>query len=168
MDPVVTDEHSLWLQPAPAEARELRTLIETFARRTGTPAFEPHLTLLPGLQGDEQGLIQKFAQLAHERSFPIVIESVQTGSAYHKCLFFTCAPSDSLLTLRRKSETIFSPGAPFFPHISLAYGLDASLCEACRKELERKKVAFSAHIVSLWHAKGLPDEWQCVATHQLI
>jgi len=168
MQPVSVDEYSLWLEPAPADARKLSALIENIAARSGTPVFEPHLTLLPGLHGEEQKLIETCAQFAHEASFSIPIESAQTGSAYHKCLYVSCAPSEQLVALRKKAEQLFKISPPFFPHISLAYGLDASPREAYKLELAQEKFSFTAQTISLWHAKGLPNEWRRITTHRLI
>ncbi|MFP5348933.1 MAG: hypothetical protein ACLGHO_03730, partial [Gammaproteobacteria bacterium] len=36
---------SLWMMPPPAIGDRFRALIAELSRRSGTPAFEPHLTL---------------------------------------------------------------------------------------------------------------------------
>jgi 2'-5' RNA ligase len=168
MQPVSVDEYSLWLEATPAEADTLRSLIKDFSRRADTLAFEPHLTLLPGLQGDEGRLVKIYMEFVREAAFVVIPQEVQTGPAYHKCLYLYCELSEPLLRLRKKAEKLFNTAPAFHPHISLAYGLDLPVCEAYQAELKDKSFKFTAWSISLWHAKGLPNEWRRVATHQLI
>lgn len=41
---------SLWLMPEGEAGRRLGALIDRLAARLGTPAFPPHVTLLPGIE----------------------------------------------------------------------------------------------------------------------
>jgi 2'-5' RNA ligase len=168
MQAVLTDEYTLWLEPEGEDKIAFQSLISDFATRAGTPRFEPHLTLLSKLAGDEHTLIERLSALEAE---PISIHcrGVKAGEVYHKCLYIECENSEPLRALRQRAEKIFEvPPAEFYPHVSLAYGLDAlPLRDAFVAELEKNNFMFTAQAVSLWHARGLPDEWRLVATRAL-
>lgn len=168
MQPVPTNEYTLWLEPGREEQRKLQEIINDFAERAGTPVFKPHLTLLPGLVGDEAELIRHL-QTIDARALLLSCAGVRAGDAYHKCLYLECAPSEQLTALRTEAQRAFAVApADFYPHLSLAYGLEASpLREAFISELKNKNFTFTVRVLSLWHARGLPDEWRLAASRTL-
>lgn len=168
MQPISANEYTLWLEPGGEERIEFQRLIHDLATRAHTPVFQPHLTLLSRLIGDEVVLIKKLDELSAQQ-LPIHGIHVKTGDRYHKCLYVECSNSRPLTDLHSRAGGMF-PNAPaeFHPHISLAYGLDAStLRDTFVSELAKKRFTFTAHRLSLWHAYGLPHEWRCVASRTL-
>lgn len=165
MQPVRTDEYTIWLEPE--NGTEIQKIIDAIAQRAGTPSFLPHVTLLPGLQGTEEILIEKMRELATVEPFHITFTKVATGEAYHKCLFLECESSEELMSLRKKGEEIFEQPPTYYPHLSLGYGIDQELGEELAIELSTKQFDFKVAGISLWHAKGLVEEWRKVTQYNL-
>jgi hypothetical protein len=119
---------------------------------------------MPGLHGDEQGLIEKTRALARTQPVHTTCGDAKRSDVYHKCLYVECALSSELDAVRKESETIFERSEAYLPHVSLAYGLDpyAPLPFAIP---ERLTLTFST--LSLWRAIGLPQEWRRIATFPL-
>ena len=161
MQPVRTDEYTIWLEPE--NGAEIQQEIDAIAQSAGTPSFLPHITLLPGLQEVEEALIEKMPELAASKPFEIVFTKVATGETYHKCLFLECEKSEELMTLRKKGEEIFAQPPTFYPHFSLGYGINKELREKLAADLAGRNFAFKVSRVSLWHAQGFVDEWREVA-----
>ena len=165
MQPIQTDEYTIWLEPE--NGAEIQKVIDAIAHRAGTPSFLPHVTLLPGLQGSEEVLIEKMRELATVQPFHIAFTKVGTGEAYHKCLFLQCEHSEELMSLRKKGEEIFEQPPTYYPHLSLGYGVDKELREELAVELFKKQFIFKVTRISLWHAKGLVEEWRKVIEYKL-
>lgn len=163
-----TDEYTVWLEPSADSGEILRDIIAEFARRAGTPMFEPHVTLLPGLSGEECMLTEKTAMLAGSGPFTLSFQRAVTGEEYHKCLYLECERSNPLLRLRARGEELFAQPPVYHPHLSLAYGLsDEGLKAAFTAELAGQTFDFAAERVSLWHARGLVEEWRKVEEFSL-
>ena len=80
MQSIATDEYTLWLEPEGAVQNDLQNRIASFARRGGTPTFLPHVTLLGGIRGDEETLIERTRKLAKDASsIPVRTTTVGTG-----------------------------------------------------------------------------------------
>lgn len=157
----MTNEYSVWLEPS--ASCELGKLIATYAQRTGTPSFLPHVTLMSGLFGDEQKLIERTQKLAGTGAVQLSLGSAMVGEAYHRCFYLECRPSVKLSELRGYAEKIFSVEAPYHPHFSLAYGLaDSEQRRGFLKDIEGKEFSMSVERVSLWRAHGNVEEWHRV------
>lgn len=60
----LTENYSLWIQPAGPLADKLRAEIAAQAAAYGGPQFEPHVTLLPDIPGGRQHALDTSAALA--------------------------------------------------------------------------------------------------------
>ena len=168
MQPIATDEYTLWLEPEGAVQNALQSSIASFAERGGTPTFLPHVTLLGGIQGDEETLIEHIRRLAAvASSIPVRATTVDTGDRYHFCFYMLCEHTPELVDMHATALLAFGmpQGEGYEPHISLAYGLaDDRLRAAFTSEVSPESFDFIATSISLWHARGLPNEWRKVAS----
>jgi 2'-5' RNA ligase len=116
---------SLWLVPEGEARRELAGMIARLARSLGTPAFQPHVTLLGGIEGTARGVTAAAGSLA-ARIPCLTVRLSGTGMRreYFRCLYLEVAPSRALLRARRLAEAAFGRvgSGAFEPHVSLAYG----------------------------------------------
>jgi 2'-5' RNA ligase len=62
----MTDNYSIWIKPAGHMYEKLQQEIATQAKELGAPLFEPHVTLLPDIQGDQEQIIATMQQLAQD------------------------------------------------------------------------------------------------------
>lgn len=117
---------SIWLSPEEEEAGPLRRLIRDLAQRLDTPAFEPHVTLLPGLLGSPEAIVHTAGQLltADLESMRVALRPAQGGPPPFRCLYLPIALTFRLVHAQAVLRQAFAPGdeRPFEPHLSLVYG----------------------------------------------
>jgi len=122
---IETPRFSLWLLlPREAHAR-FQAIIARLSAQLGTPAFEPHITLLGGLSGAEEDLRQRTRVLACAiKPFEARLLKVAWLDDYYRCLFVEVAPSRALHDAHEAARQVFNQrsNAGFYPHLSLVYG----------------------------------------------
>jgi len=117
--------YSLWLIPCGEQGRLLAETIERLSRDHGGPRFAPHLTLLGGLDGAEEGLVAATERLgASLHPITLQFQAIEFGDERYRCLYLRVAARSDLLAARREALHQFgrSVDPPFLPHISLFYG----------------------------------------------
>lgn len=159
--------YALWLM-LPEEAHQrYAALIETLAREYATQRFEPHITLLGDLRGEEHVLAQQTGQLARELE-PFEVRLLEAGGEEetYRCLYVFVALSRALEHARTRARERFGRRIEtgFVPHLSLVYGaLDEYEKE---KILDRIGRYFDETLpireIALYAIEGRPDQWRCV------
>lgn len=118
--------YSLWLKPDKASLQELNTLLTTWSEPSAQAQFEPHITLLTGIQLSEQQatrLSKTFA--AQVQAFSLRLLRITYLESFYRCLFFRSEDTPLLFDLRQQSLLHFNVEAgvePFVPHLSFLYG----------------------------------------------
>lgn len=163
---------SLWLVPEGEAGARLRALIDRLALRHGTPAFEPHLTLLGGLEGPEAETRPPAGEVAARlRPFLVRLGALRHRDEYYRSLFAEAQKSPELLSARRAAEEAFgrAPDPHFLPHVSLLYGdVPASAKEALIAEIGPElRVTFRAEALFVVATDGEPADWRPVARQPL-
>jgi len=146
MEPIAGRGTSLWLVPDAEEADGLRRLIERLASRRGSPAFAPHVTLLPGLVRASDDLAKEAEGLLSELEAMAVALGPPAGHpSPFRSLFLPVAPTFRLVHAQAVFKSAFAPDdeAPFEPHLSLVYGAlspeeKASLAQEIAPELPKR------------------------------
>ncbi len=120
-----TLHHVLWLLP-PDEVRErFARLINDLAEANDTPVFDPHITLLEGLDGEED-LLRAHAQDLAAELRPLELRLTETDylDEFHRALFIRVEPVPALLAARAAAQKRFATmnKREFMPHMSLLYG----------------------------------------------
>jgi hypothetical protein len=62
----MTENYSIWIKPSGHLYKKLQQEITTQAKEFGAPLFEPHVTLLPDIQGEKEQIIATMQQLAQD------------------------------------------------------------------------------------------------------
>lgn len=117
--------YSLWLIPSGTEKRRLAEVIERLSRDPGGPRFDPHLTLLGGLDGEERFFARATERLAASlRPITLHLRAIEFGVAYYRSLYLRVEESDQLMAAHREALRLFGKkeDASFMPHVSLFYG----------------------------------------------
>jgi len=117
--------YHLWLKPSGETLEVLSRAVRDLASTFGAPVFEPHVTLLTNLVGTEQEHVRRGGELARRlRPVPIVLVEPSTGPHYFQCVFLKVDPTPPVMSANMVAREIFSaPDEPYFPHLSLLYGL---------------------------------------------
>ena len=160
---------SLWLVPEDSEtSRRLAELIDSLARRFGTPRFDPHLTLLGGLDAPAGDVIARSQSLAATiPPLELRVLRVEGTEEYFRCVFAAVEDTRELIRARERAleALVLNDTSRFFPHISLVYGhLSESVKGGLLRELQEwpigTMVSRELRVVS---TEGPPERWQRVA-----
>ncbi len=165
--------HSLWLVPPEPEREQLSVLIRELSTSFGTPVFEPHLTLLGGLEDSLDDLWSRAEQLALTLApFQVHVEGVETGEDYFQSLFVRVKITSELrqAELRARQKFGSKRTAPFVPHVSLLYGTIAADAKArVRSEFaSRLPKRFSLDRLCLVSTEGPPEAWAQVGETRIV
>lgn len=156
---------ALWLMPEEPIFGLLTGRIAALSREFSTPPFDPHITLLAGIELPEEESLARCSSLAI-RLKALRIEIGETGHSaeYFRCVFARIVPDESILNARAVSKKTFDVGdtASFAPHLSLLYGF---------LPVERRKEIAEAHSFlsgktcdvlrfALYRVSGAPGKWE--------
>ncbi|WIA10617.1 hypothetical protein OEZ85_010799 [Tetradesmus obliquus] len=119
----MSENYSIWIKPSGYMYNKLQQEIATQAKEYGAPLFEPHVTLLPDIQGDEEQIIATMQQLAQEtKKFRINFLNVVQGSSFHKCVYILVAKEQAIMAAGAAAQQAFGKApADYMPHLSLLY-----------------------------------------------
>lgn len=159
---------SLWMLPPADVGDRFRSLIADLSRRTGTPAFEPHLTLAGGIDAaTERAAAARVAPLAARLPpLPIRLTEVGTTGEYYRCLFIHAERTPLLQRAHHEACAVLAqePG-DFMPHLSLIYG-EIGAADKARIITDigtRFDLAFTVERLALYSTAGPPPAWRRVA-----
>ncbi len=160
--------YSLWLVPDRESDmyRLLNAAIQEIARHYGTPAFEPHVTLLGGIVGDSEEVRQKTRWLASNLvPYAVHLGTIGSHGTYFQILFSRVAQSEEVMAAGQRARDVFEIGESiYFPHCSFAYGdfSDEDLMSA-KLSLESCNAlcaaTFTVNTIELWRTEGSVGEW---------
>lgn len=117
--------YTLWLMLPPEAHARFQALIARLCARLGTLLFEPHITLLGGLTGNEAELCRRTRSLAGAlEPFEVQLLEAAWLDEFFRCLFVEVAPSRALQEAHETARAAFDQRvqATFHPHLSLVYG----------------------------------------------
>jgi len=119
------NSYYLWLIPQKAARDEFQKIIQNLSEAYGTPAFEPHVTLVSGLSGNEEHLVKKIDAFARGKySLSVAMKGIDYTHGFFTALFLNIPNTpaiDQLHTQAREHLKPFGQG-PYHPHLSLLYG----------------------------------------------
>lgn len=165
-----SNRYSLWLTPPKAQYRKLAELIRQLAKSHGAPVFDPHLTLLGGIEAEDEEQALRLTHLLATRiePFEIRLSHVRHMNEYYRCLFLKAEPTDGLIRANIEAKLVMAElvGAQeFYPHMSLLYGNYFEMIkEAIIADIgSTMKVSFEATSVRLVRTGGDgPLSWRAV------
>ncbi len=155
--------YSLWLMPEGDIYPKGAKLIESIVKRYKTPFFEPHVTLLGEILGDEHEIIEKSEKLASEfKHLTITLESIDYQDYFFRALYVKAQKSDPLLQLHKDAKEIFKMNEvpEYMPHMSLLYGTLSS--DEKKHILSSIKIPFTEFTVKrihLYRTTGEVSSW---------
>ena len=163
----------LWIVPTGEVYDRLADVIADLSARHHGPAFNPHLTLLGRLEGEEASLVDRTRQFARAlQPFEVRLKEPGHEAQYFRCLFLPAEPSSPLLEAHQRATQIFDtqPTSAFDPHVSLLYGMfPESLKQEIIKALPPGLPGiFPVSRLQLIRAESTnPQDWQVAATLDL-
>jgi 2'-5' RNA ligase len=118
---------SIWLQPTGEQQEMLRILIAALARRYGTAAFAPHLTVCSAGDLDMAKTEAAAEYVRRSRLLPLAVR--KTGISYStetpfRAVVIEIENTAELRSFRAELRRIIDAAEPEWPHISLLYTFD--------------------------------------------
>ncbi|MDT7044221.1 2'-5' RNA ligase family protein [Candidatus Nitronereus thalassa] len=166
-------KYYLWLTPEGEAGHLLAQVIRQLSQQYQGPCFDPHITLLGELLGDES-LFSERANLLGKKLCPISIELQGPAfeDEYFRCLYFKVRKNSEILDAREQGIDFFCQKLPlpFNPHVSVLYGLfparvKEEIIAALPSDLPKK---FIVEELKLVRAESLnPQDWYPVETIRL-
>jgi len=160
----------LWLEPTGKTHELLATIIAHLSRAHSGPLFDPHVTLLGDIVGQEGNLIHKTEKLAHALSpFDLTLTVPAFQDQYFRCVFMRVEETSTLLDAHTLSRKVFhkEDAISYLPHLSLLYGsYPRSLKEQIIGTVPTSlSVQFTVSAVTLFRVEGnSPKDWHRVQT----
>ncbi len=155
--------YSLWLMPSGDVYDKLTEIISRLSKMYSTPVFEPHITLIGGIEVSEEEIISKTSELASIiKPFEIRLDKMDMLDEYFKCLFVRIEP-ESIMKANMKARKIFNRenDKKYMSHLSLMYGnLSAETKEKIIAEIGNIfNIVFEVKSIYIFSTKGEPKDW---------
>ena len=168
-----TKGYSIWLIPKGNIYKKLSNIIGGLSLQHSSPIFEPHVTLLGGIIGNQEEIIANTKKLALIiKPYKVQLAGVDFIDYYLKALFLKAIGTKSVLKPNEKTCAIFKMknNGEYLPHLSLIYG---DFPEALKKEvienenLRSLKANFIVDMIYLFKTEGEVRDWKKIAEFKL-
>ena len=169
----VRKEYSIWLLPYGSNNEKLSEIISKLSKRFShshqTPKFEPHVTLIGQIKANEKEVIKKVEDLAScTEPFHLKLGNTEHSENYFKCLFAQVENAHELAKIRKNAEESFCCHEPYFPHLSIMYGLfSTEEREALTREMGNLELSLDIRKTAVYLTSGSTERWNCIATFDL-
>lgn len=170
--------YSVWLMPAEGEVfDELQNTINSISKSYSTPSFEPHVTLMAGMPGTEDSVLDGTRSLASRiDGFMVELGGVGRSREYFMSLFVRVQKNKGIERATDLAKEVFGGyyTREHAPHMSFVY---ADMPDSQKNKiieeyglvpLVRRLSAFTIGKLSLYHTYGRVDEWQKVREFELM
>ncbi len=157
--------YTIWLQPSGDVAYQLQERINKLSKKYDTPSFEPHVTLISGLERSETEMKALLNTLAASVSpFELTLSKAGYRDTFYQSLFIYVQKNKVLDELRKRSCRLFdcSETNSYSPHLSLLYGdLSQNEKERILNTIGREfYIPFSVKSLVLMRTDGEPQHWE--------
>lgn len=164
--------YSLWLMPEGEVQRQLADAIGRLSERFGTPTFEPHVTLLGGLHGEERAIVSRISEIVRTmRPVEIRTSTLHSQEDYFRQLFVQVEKSRPLMETRARVKVLAGGRRerPYSPHVSLMYGaVPYQIRETLLMEMGGELVTeFETKTLHVVDTAGTPEGWRRVGAFPL-
>ena len=152
--------YSIWLMPKGTVYNSLLEIISEISQEYKVPNFQPHVTLIGELKGNEE-LITRTKLLASQiHPFTITLKNPCVLNEYFRSLFLKVEETEEVINANLKAQEIFNRKEKYFPHLSLMYGS----CSTMKKlniisNLKKINLEFQVNSLHLSSTKGHQEDW---------
>lgn len=167
-----TSGYSLWLTPQKDVKKIYQRIIGNLSKKYHTPYFEPHVTLLGSISGDQTSVIDKTKQLLTFLK-PIAAGGLKINfeDFYFRSIYLKLHKSPALKDFNLKAKKIFgfAQTSDYMPHLSLIYAdlpIETKLREIqMLPEITNKE--FKLEWLDLYYCEGEVRDWKLIKRYSL-
>jgi len=134
----------LWL--IPPEFHTYSEIVQELSSKFGSPSFTPHLTLFSNFEQSCEKVVSLLQPIITEYAkFSLQSRKCATGNQYYRCVMAEIDNCHELQQLHAVVKNALGGGydESFYPHVSLAYGLN---------EVEKQQAKQMVNDRVDWHA----------------
>lgn len=158
-------KYSIWMIPENGVFQKFRQIIEELGETHGGPVFDPHITLLSGIRGDQVRL-ERTKDILKEDILPLKVKlnKVEFQDVYFRSMYLKVEDNNILKSAYEKACKLFrKKPAEFFPHLSLIYGVQdqGSIASTLGNDLF---LEFSITDLKLVDTSKPVEEWKLFGT----
>lgn len=168
------ETYSIWLVPerGSREYEELRSIIQNHSEKYSNTAFEPHVTVIGGLEADRETVKHKTEEIARKNQ-PVDIEfkSAHCSTTRYQCVFLLLKPTQEILEINQEAVKKFEgENYMYIPHLSILYGNigiseRVDLTRSLRQNGFPDKV--TANALEIVESSGSVEDWEKVESYRL-
>jgi len=121
----LVDSYYFWLLPQKEVQAIFRNIIQNLSQTYDTPVFEPHVTLVSGLSGDENLLIKKIDSFTrNKKAIAVTLNDIDYTHGFFNALFIKIHNTPEIDQLNKQTRNYLRPfdQGHYHPHLSLLYG----------------------------------------------
>lgn len=172
MSKIEASGYSLWLVPEGLAFLQYSAIIKRLSEENVTPNFEPHVTLLGGIDGSEEEVVDKTDQLS-KLVRPYYLSFIALGREDHwsRALYLLADLTSDALAANRVAQNIFRGRVveDYIPHLSLLYGYpsDAMKQVIMRSIFNNFPSRFEVTSIDLFKCQGRVEDWYQVEKFKL-
>jgi 2'-5' RNA ligase len=152
--------------------RQFADVIARLSERFGTPTFDPHVTLLGGLHGEERDIVARISDIVRTmRPVEIRTSTLHSQEDYFRQFFAQVEKTRPLMETRARVKVLAGGRRerPYSPHVSLMYGsVRYQDREALLMEMGGELVTeFETKTLHVVDTAGTPERWRQVGSFPL-
>ncbi|MCR4306406.1 MAG: hypothetical protein NUV42_00385, partial [Candidatus Yonathbacteria bacterium] len=112
-------EYSVWMVPDGAVGEYLQRIISDLSMKYETPTFEPHVTLISGMDREIEALEYTIQIARRLRPFYIELGVPQRGDRYFRSLFAEVKETPELMEAHKVAQEVCGRKEIYKPYLSL-------------------------------------------------
>lgn len=156
--------YSLWLMPEGVVYTRFLEIINQLAEEFSAPVFEPHVTLLGGIEGVEEDILSKTQKLAFLLGpYKINFSKIDYEDFYFRALYLRAEKTEEVAEANQKAREIFDIGeqGDYMPHLSFMYGdFPESQKQKIIQEIGNNfPIGFEVASIDLFKTEGEVSAW---------
>lgn len=166
--------HSIWGLFDKGSADALRNAIHELSGENNAAPFEPHITVLGSVEGDEQRLLHWLRELGQSlHQYDLHVNDVLEFDDKYRCVVLSVDATPEVVRAHDVAKRIFTEErSDYFPHISVLY---SDIREERRREIaerlkarmaELPRLVFVTHL-ALFTTSGPHQGWREVGRVEL-
>ena len=155
-------KYSIWIIPPEPIFGQIKKVIDELSKKYEGPLFEPHMTLLGGIDNDISEIERNIKLLpSNGEKLELTLGPVSFSTTYFQSVLVRVNSTAKLMKLNMDTKEILGlENNVFMPHISLLYGNhDMSIREEIASKIHFPKISFAVNEFIITPSTDNPSEW---------
>ncbi len=164
---------SLWIKPENSYYDLFSSLIGEISQKVSSFTFEPHITILSNVKGEEEDFFTKCREIANNNHcFTLNLNEIGYSDDFFRSLYLNVEKNDSIINLFNFSakKMGYKETANYFPHLSLFYGTlqknkKIKMIESMKIN---KKTELHISKLFLYDTTQIPSKWKFIESFPFL